>query len=95
MKLKELKAVLNTLTEKQLESTAVLFEGDDEIGKEIDSWEESQEDIYWYEGDCWGDAKTAQEGLDELNKEDDDKLTLEDLFKVPKGTVTFHANLIE
>lgn len=93
MTYKELKEKLETLTEDQLNQTTVVFNNDEEIGNEIDGWEESEEDFYWMDGDCYGDLKTTNEQIVDINKTEpeDDPITIEDFTKIPKGTFTLHT----
>lgn len=83
MKLQELKDKLNSLTDEQLDYPVIVFEGEEEIGKEIDSWDESDEDYYWLDGDCYGNIDGAKEAIKE-----DDSITLEDFTVIKKGTFT-------
>lgn len=90
MKYKELKEKLNSMTDAQLNWPAVVFEGDDEQGHEIESIDESGDDIYWYEGECYGMKKDVDEAIAE-----DEDLKIEHFSIVPKGTVTLHYALVE
>jgi hypothetical protein len=89
---KELKEFLDTCTLEQLDSKVVVFKNDEEQGNELDSWEVSDEDFYWMDGDCYGDRKTTEEQILEMNQSEqpDEPYTLDDFFCVPKGTITLH-----
>jgi len=87
MKFRELKDKLNAFTEEQLDQPVIVFENDDEMGKEIDFLEEQEEDVYWMDGDCYGFLKETQEWIDE---NPDEELTIEDFRKIPKGQPTLH-----
>jgi hypothetical protein len=87
MKLQELKDFLNTLSEEQLNQSAWFFEGDETDPVEIDSWEVSEEDIYWeHHGDCLGTLEEAKKTLGENWDSEKDELAI-----IRKGTVTFHS----
>lgn len=89
MTLQELKDFLGTLSEEQLQQQAVFFPGDDDEaeGTEIDSWDVSEEDMYWERhGECLGNLEQAKDTFG-----DDWEFVAEDHVKIPKGTVTFHG----
>ncbi len=85
MTYQELKDFLGTLSEEQLQQPAVVFEGDEENGKELESWEVSFEDFYWggCGGDCLGTLEMAKESYGDDWEDEKDEL-----IKIPKGTVT-------
>lgn len=86
MTLQELKTFLGTLTEEQLAQKAVFFQ-EEQQGVEIDSWDVSEEDIYWeHHGDCYGNLEQAKETIGEEWENEKD-----DLVMIPKGTITFHG----
>lgn len=87
MTLQELKDFLLTLSEDELKQEAYFFPGDDTDGIEIDSWEVSEEDMFWeHHGDCMGNLEQAKEFLAEEWENEKD-----DLVIIPKGTITFHG----
>lgn len=90
MKFRELKDKLNSMTDAQLDWPVVIFEGDSEYGSEIDSIDESGDDIYWLDGECYGMIDGVQDAM-----KDDADLKLEDFTIIPKGTVTLHYELSE
>lgn len=84
MTYKELKLFIDTLTEEQLDQAVGFFDDDSETGKAINGWEISNEDLYWeHHGDCIGTLEHVKESFG-----DDWEEELEDLIKVPKGTVS-------
>ena len=90
MTYRELKAKLDTMNDKQLDWPVVIFEGDDERGYELDSFDELDEDVYWMDGDCYGMIDGAKDAIKE-----DETLTIDDFTVIPKGTVTLHYNMPE
>ncbi len=86
MTYKELKEFIGSLNEEQLEQEVIVFIDDEETGKQIDSWEISQEEIYWERhGDCLGnleEAKSMTEDWEDVK---------EDLIIVPKGFVSLNC----
>jgi hypothetical protein len=89
MKYRELKAKLDAFTDHQLDQPVVVFENDEEVGKEIDFLHEQEEDIYWYEGDVVGPLDQAKEFVAD---EKDEDLRIEDLMVIKKGQPTLHIN---
>lgn len=85
MKYKELKEKLNTLSDEQLEMDVVVFENEEEQGKVIDSWDESDEDFYWDGSDCVGNLEMAKESYGDEWEDEKDSLVC-----VPKGTFSLH-----
>lgn len=82
MKFRELKEKLDKFTDHQLDQPVVVFENDEEVGKEIDFLHEQEEDIYWYEGDVVGPLDQAKEFVED---DKDEGLRLEDLMVIKKG----------
>lgn len=83
----ELREKLNSFVEHQLATRVVVFENDEEIGKEIDSIDEQEEDMYWHESECMGGLKEATEWLTDNPNEG---LTIADFKIIAKGTPTLH-----
>lgn len=95
MTYKELKDFLETLSPKQLEQKVIVFKEGEEQGFEIDNREISDEDFFWMDGDCYGDKKTTEEQIVEINTRpilDDEPYTIDDFICVPKGTVSLWYN---
>lgn len=89
MTLQEVKDFLGTLSEDQLKNPFVFFPGDDDEaeGTEINSWYVSEEDMYWeHHGDVIGNLEQVKDTFG-----DDWENEIEELIKIPKGTVTFHG----
>lgn len=87
MTYKELKLFIETLTDEQLEQAVGFFDEDTEAGKAIDGWDISTEDIYWeHHGDCVGTYNDVKDLAKSEGIDIDD--AIEDLIKVPKGTVS-------
>lgn len=78
------------MTDAQLDWPVVVFEGDNEYGHKIESFNEQDEDVYWMDGDCYGMKSDAEDAM----KEDED-LRIEHFTVIPKGTVTLHYELTE
>lgn len=91
MKWIDIKKIVDRMDAKQLNQPVVVFEGDDEQGKEIDYHETSKASFYWMDGDCYGDLKEVQSYIksDKIEFPGND-LKVEDFTCVPKGTVTLH-----
>lgn len=87
MILRELKDKLNTLTEEQLNQSVIVFDEHEEIGNEITTWDEQDEDIYWLDGDCYGNKESVLEYI-EKDEDKDDPLTIEAFHVIPKGYFT-------
>lgn len=95
MKLKELRDKLNSLTDEQLDGPCVIFRNEEEQGEEIDSWEEMPEDIYWMDGDFYGDLEQVKETIERDNSQhpgDPDPLKVEYFVCVKKGTFHLFIN---
>lgn len=91
MKFSDLKKIINRMNEKQLAQPVVVFEEDDEQGKEIDYHEKSTTSFYWLDGDCYGDRKECLSWIKSNKLEfPDDDISIEDFTCIPKGTVTLH-----
>jgi len=67
----------------------IVFKEDEETGDLVDSWEISEEDVYWeHHGDCLGPLEQAKQSFE---TEEDWENEKDDLIVIPKGAITFHT----
>lgn len=86
MTFRDLKSILDTATDKQLDWPVVVFIGDEDHGRKVSSIDKTGMDTYWYDGDFVGEKIDAEKVV-----ADNPDIFIDDFVVIPKGTLTLQV----